>query len=1645
VSDRRSGAIAIVGMAGVFPGAPDVHRYWQNILARVDATGDPPPEWEAELYLDPDATTDDHPYCVKGGYLGPLAEFSPSEHGVMPSSVDGTEPDHFLALRAAHEALLDAGVTPGRVDGTRTEVIVGRGTYVNRGNTTVVQHAVMLDQVLRILKQLHPEHSNEELAEIRKQLKASLPPFHAETAAGLVPNIITGRIANRLDCMGTNYIVDAACASSIVAVDHAIRDLESGRCDLAVAGGVHASTPPPIVTIFCQLKAISPKGRIRPFSEEADGTLLGEGAGMVVLKRLEDAERDGDRIYAVLRGVGVASDGRAVGLLAPRLEGEELALQRAYEEAGVPPESVGLIEAHGTATTVGDAVEVEALARVFGARPGGLPRCAIGSVKSMIGHLMPASGIAGLIKTALALHHRVLPPTIGCERPNPKLGLDRTSFYLNTEPRPWIHAGTGPRRAGVNAFGFGGINAHAVLEEYVGPAPAPASSMRHWDTELFVLTAPSREGLADEADRLRAALATADVALKDIAYTLNTTRPLDGMRLAIVAGSIEELRAKLERAAAKLRDPRVRRIREVDGVYWFPRPLAAEGKVAFVFPGEGSQYTNMLADLCMHFPEVRAAFDFMDRAFADHPRGYLPSDVVFPRASDSQERLFGMDAGAEAVFTANQALAALLAGLGVRPDAVVGHSTGEHSALLVAGAVSVRDEAELRAHVLGVNGVYEQLQSGAGIPEGMLLATAGIDFEVLERLVGATGGQVHIAMDNCPHQVVLCGTREAIAALQEPLREHRAICQELPFARAYHTPWFDVFCTPLRAYFDRVTVNVPSKVPVYSCVTAAVFPADADAVRELVSTQWAKSVRFRETVEAMYRDGIRIFVEAGPRANLTGFIDDVLRGREYAAIASNVPHRTGVTQLNHLAGQLVAHGVAVNLERLYAHRAPVAIDLARPTLPVSRPRLPLKSGLQPMRLPASFARRAPAPAAAQPAAMPAASLPVPAHPPAPAPAAAQPAAVPAASLPVPAHPSAPAAPQVPVLARVAPVVDEHFRTMAQFLDVQARVMSAYLHRGNGNGHANGKGHGDGHGNGNGTGNGHAPRRLPFIDAVSQHEPGRSLTAVVQLDLARHRFFHDHTLGRNVSVEDPALPGLPVLPLTFSIEILAEAAAALVPGGVLTSIEQVRGYRWITVADRSTLAVTARARAEEPGAVEVSARQGGTDGQPQGPVLVEAVVRFAQSLPPAPQLSRFVPRGARASAWTADRLYRDGMFHGRAFQVVRSVDAHGEDGNTATLVAPAPRGLFADAAAPELLTEAVLLDAAGQVLAFWAKEHSGPQFDFFPFRVEAIRVFQPPPAPGAPVRCDVRASLVGTQQTTCDIDLVDGEGRAVYRIEGWEDRRFELPRGLLQLRIAPRETMLATPWDAAIAGLPDPDGLACCRIDSIPAELIEANHGIWAQMLAYLVLARRERAQWAALTGPPGRRLEWLLGRAAAKDAVRRLLQARHGLAVAAADVEILPDAYGRPEVHGAWRDRLGIAPVVSIAHSGGVAVALAALDGRPLVGIDIERISGRAEGFEAVAFGADERRLLSSLDEDGRREWHLRLWCAKEAVGKALGRGLAPGIRALEVTEARVADGAVRLRLAGSLETEFPAVARRDLVTFTTRDGDYVSSTIACA
>ena len=458
-----TGDIAIIGMACLLPGARNFHAYWSNILARRNFIKDAPDDWCAGRY-DPNSKELDRIYTKRVGLLGNLATFDPLEFGIVPKAIPATEPDHFLALKLASRALRHAGYEERPFDRSRTGIILGRGATPNRGSANGLMSSLALDQIIGLVGRILPELKVEILEKVRGSLRASLHALVPEAAPGLVSNVTVGRIANRLDLQGPSYMIDAACSSTLIAVDLAMKELRSGQSHMMLAGGVQASMPPQVCMLFCQLNALS-RTSAMPFDKKADGTILAEGVGFLVLKRLSDAKRDGDTVYAVLKATGIASDGRAQGLLTPRMEGEALAVRRAYEQSGMDPESVGLIEAHGTGIPLGDRTEIEALRSVFPAGGSRIPSHALGSVKSMIGHCIPAAGVASLIKMALALHYKILPPTL-CEEVDEALDLENSPFYINTETRPWIHASGGkPRRAAASGFGFGGINAHVILEE----------------------------------------------------------------------------------------------------------------------------------------------------------------------------------------------------------------------------------------------------------------------------------------------------------------------------------------------------------------------------------------------------------------------------------------------------------------------------------------------------------------------------------------------------------------------------------------------------------------------------------------------------------------------------------------------------------------------------------------------------------------------------------------------------------------------------------------------------------------------------------------------------------------------------------------------------------------------------------------------------------------------------------------------------------------------------------------------------------------------------------------------------------------------------------------------------------------------------
>jgi acyl transferase domain-containing protein/phosphopantetheinyl transferase len=1613
--------IAIVGMSALFPGAKDLRAYWSNILNKVNAVTDAADDW-AHPYYEPDAKTNDRVYTRKGGFLGKLAEFDPLEFGIMPNSVDGGEPDHFLALKLCWEALKDAGYLDRPFDRQKAGIILGRGTYINRGYNTLLQHGQIVDQTLDLLTQLHPNLTPEMLSEIRQQLKASLPPFTAEMAPGLVPNVITGRIANRLDLMGPNYIVDAACASSLIATKLAMQELASGRCDLVLTGGVHASTPPQINMIFCQINALSHDG-IAPFGAKAGGTLLGEGLGIVVLKRLADAERDGDRIYAVLKGVGTSSDGKALGLLAPRMEGEVLALERAYGESQIDPTTIGLVEAHGTGIALGDRTEVQSLTQVFGPRQG-QPSCALGSVKSMIGHCIPAAGSASLIKMALALYHKILPPTL-CEEVNSGLNIENTPFYINTEARPWIHGNAEvPRRAGVNSFGFGGINAHAVLEEYRGPQAKTELLVSQLPTELLTFAGQTHGDLLAQLAQIQQLL-TQDPApaLADVAYTLSA-QPAGPYRVALVAKDAAELAVKLQQTLEKLQDPTRTRLQTRNGIYYQAVDGTAVGKTAFIFPGEGSQYPNMLADLCCYFPQVRQWFDFLESAVADR-RAIAPRQVLFPAPTSltAAEReqatqiLYGMDMASESVFTASMALYELLKTFGVNCDVMVGHSTGENAALIASGTVRMADPTMLMAKIRHLNQIYLDLEQAGGIARGQLLTVGALAPEALAQILEPFGDRVHWAMDNCPNQAVLFAAPDDMTQVMSQLKAAGAICTLLPFDRAYHTSLFAGVSRAFRAFYDGLDVGV-GPTPLYSCATAAPFPTDPEEIRALATHQWSARVRFRETLLRLYAEGVKTFIEVGPSANLTGFVTDVLTGKDHVAISSDSARRSGLEHLQHLLARLWVQGNSVNFAPLYGERFLKVLDI--PALLASdrskaRPKPILTLTMPTLRLPPEFVAdlRAklgnltpsmtvlPEPLVQEPTSPPplletvaisqplepAPSEPLPITPP-------LPPTLPVMTTPteplpgiVPPSPSQPTpAPMGSSVEARSALVQAHLGLMQSFLEQQNRVTTAIYTQlakdewAEPGAEAN-------------IAAAFSPEqplsfaeRWPLLGQVI-HQDAETLQCDRPFTMDQDWFLQDHTLGGVLSQRHPELLPLPVIPFTVSMETLAEAAACLMGGDqFVVGVSNLRGYRWLSL-DQGALTISIQAKrlpSTHPQRAEVQVRlyQASAKNPAQKHLVFEGVVQLAEQWQPAPAPMAFALDNPAPSRWSDADLYRTGMFHGSRFQGVTHICGWTQAGIEAELQAIGVDNFFADNARAEFQLDAGLLDAAGQLVGYWVSEQFGTDFNVFPFQVEAFHQYAPPPPPGHKILCRGLMRFLNPKQTTAQFDFLDEQGCLIARLEGWQDRYFNIPHHYYQCRLHPQTAYLSQAW------LQAETGVVCRRVNAFPEGFLEDSWSIWQRVLAHLMLNQAERTVWYQFPEVGPRRSEWLLGRIAAKDAVRQWAKQTFHLDLAPVDVEIRAVGQGQPTVICADLAPYGAMPAISISHTNGTAIAVLVPSGCN-IGVDLQCMDGlRYEDLVEGIATPKEQQWLAALPVSERLRCLIEFWCAKESLTKALGVGL---------------------------------------------------------
>jgi acyl transferase domain-containing protein/NAD(P)-dependent dehydrogenase (short-subunit alcohol dehydrogenase family) len=897
-----SSPLAIIGIGCLFPQAEDPNTYWSNVAEGIDAiTEIPATHWQIADYFDGDPKSPDRTYGRRGGFISPVP-FNPMEFNIPPNIMEAIDTSQLLGLVVAGQALKDAGYGPGsNYDRNRASVILGvTGTL----ELVVPLGARLGHPVWR--KALKDAGVDETIAaDVVQRIADSYVEWQENSFPGLLGNVVAGRISKHYDLGGTNCVVDAACASSLSALHLAAMELNSGKADLVVTGGIDTFNDIFMYMCFSKTPALSPTGDAKPFDASGDGTILGEGLGIVVVKRLADAERDGDRIYAVIRGIGSSSDGKGDAIYAPSAAGQKKALLDAYSRAGVTPESIGMIEAHGTGTKVGDAVEVSALREVYG--EADTPWCALGSVKSQIGHTKASAGAAGLIKSALALHHKVLPPTIKVEKPLKEVTAGRTPFYITTQKRPWLSRADQPRRAAVSAFGFGGSNFHVVLEEY-----KPGKEAADWDgnVQIIPLSATSADDLQKALEMVPVSAPWAEFR----AFATKSRAAFDSrapLRLAMVvergktniAALVGNARSMLgKNAAGSWNTP--------DGTF-FARG-AATGKLGMLFPGQGAQYTGMLRDLACHFPQLLEMVAAADQGFSS-PAGGRLSDLIYPPTpfdggtrEKQESALRATEAAQPAIGAVSAGAFKLLQSFGLNPDAVAGHSYGELTALYAAGCMddkALHQLSRLRGRLMGET---------KGEKGSMLAVSAPL--ETIEQLLAQEKIDLVLANRNAPTQGVLSGKSAEIDRAADILAGRGISCKKIPVAAAFHSPLVADAAVPFQKELASVTL-APPRIPVYANTTAAEYPVDAGAARKLLAEQLANPVQFVAEIEAMHAAGVRAFVEVGPGARLTGLVKAILGDGEHLAVAidSSNGKRSGIADLARLLAQLAVLGYTVRL------------------------------------------------------------------------------------------------------------------------------------------------------------------------------------------------------------------------------------------------------------------------------------------------------------------------------------------------------------------------------------------------------------------------------------------------------------------------------------------------------------------------------------------------------------------------------------------------------------------------------------------------------------------------------------------------------------------------------------------------------------
>jgi acyl transferase domain-containing protein len=856
-NEKAAEPVAVIGMGCRFPGGavtPD--QFWQLLRNGVDAVTEVPPDrWNADEFYDPNPDASGKMYTRWGGFLSSIQSFDAGYFGISRREAEVLDPQQRLLLEVAVEALEHAGIAPDPRRGSDAGVFVG----------------IMNNNEFVSVKGISSEPSR----------------LNSHDSTGQATSAAAGRLSYTLGFHGPSVAVDTACSSSLVAIHLACQALRLRECQIAVAGGVNVILAPETTISFCKTRMLSPTGRCKTFDAGADGYVRGEGCGVIVLKRLSDALREQDNILALIRGSAVNQDGRSSSLTAPSGLAQQAVVRRALQMAGVRPSDIDYIEAHGTGTALGDPIELEALGKALGEGRDSQNPFLVGSVKTNIGHLEAAAGVAGLIKVLLSFQHEEIPPHLHLTTINPQISLGESKACIPGRLTPWPRGGK-RRLAGVSSFGFVGTNAHLVLEE------APAELNRSDETiglpihRLLTLSGRSRESLGEMARQYSDTLSRREIDIDDLCFTANTGRIHHPVRAAFTGSSVQVLREKIETFAGGVTEP---------GMAAGVAPVSSNPKVGFLFTGQGAQYPGMGCQLYKMEPVFRAAIERCAKIIDP----LLHRSIVSILCGDDPEKLQQTMFAQPALFTLEYALLEQWLYWGVTPSVVMGHSLGEYVAAVAARVLSLEDAAKLVV-------IRGRLMQSIETPAGSAAVFTSED--VVRSFVGPYQDSIAIAADNAPRRVLIAGAEKPLQDICHAIQQKGIEVRRMNGLLAAHSPLMD----PILETFENVGATVtyrPPSIPMVSTRTARLVShaeiSDPKHWRNLIRDK----VRFREGMQTMYESGCRIFVELGPRHTLAQLAQMCLPFPDVTSLPSLSKEKHDHLQMLESLAELYVHGVPI--------------------------------------------------------------------------------------------------------------------------------------------------------------------------------------------------------------------------------------------------------------------------------------------------------------------------------------------------------------------------------------------------------------------------------------------------------------------------------------------------------------------------------------------------------------------------------------------------------------------------------------------------------------------------------------------------------------------------------------------------------------